>query len=86
MDHQVPVMLVGAAGSGKTVLVSEKLAALSENHVVAKIPFNFYTSSGKRFWIIFSRPDVRLSTLILPGNSHSTEFDMSIFNRVNFPS
>lgn len=40
-----PVMLVGNAGTGKTVLVNDKMADLGEDYVVANIPFNFYTSS-----------------------------------------
>lgn len=38
-------MLVGNAGCGKTVLVTEKLASLSEHFAVTNIAFNFYTSS-----------------------------------------
>ncbi|XP_063983406.1 dynein beta chain, ciliary [Diachasmimorpha longicaudata] len=45
MEEKHPVMLVGGAGCGKTVLVSEKLLQLSENYAVANVPFNFYTSS-----------------------------------------
>ena len=41
-----PVMLVGAAGSGKTVLINDKLASLSEESwVKVNVPFNFYTTS-----------------------------------------
>ncbi|RZF49077.1 hypothetical protein LSTR_LSTR008363 [Laodelphax striatellus] len=45
MENKHPVMLVGNAGCGKTVLVSEKLTSLNENYAVANVPFNFYTSS-----------------------------------------
>jgi dynein heavy chain len=45
MEKKKPVMLVGNAGSGKTVLVQSKLNSLSEDFVVANIPFNFYTTS-----------------------------------------
>ncbi|KAK9702182.1 Dynein heavy chain region D6 P-loop domain [Popillia japonica] len=45
MQDRHPVMLVGAAGCGKTVLVGEKLASLSENYAVTNVPFNFYTTS-----------------------------------------
>jgi len=48
MDHKHPVMLVGSAGCGKTVLMNEKLASLSENYAVTNIPFNYYTTSGNR--------------------------------------
>lgn len=45
MDKRHPVMLVGNAGCGKTVLVNEKLSGLSENYAVTNVPFNFYTTS-----------------------------------------
>ncbi|KOC63714.1 Dynein beta chain, ciliary [Habropoda laboriosa] len=45
MAEKHPVMLVGTAGSGKTVLVAEKLLQLPENYAVSNVPFNFYTSS-----------------------------------------
>lgn len=45
MEKRRPVMLVGNAGCGKTVLVTEKLTSMSETHAVTNIPFNFYTSS-----------------------------------------
>jgi dynein heavy chain len=46
MDNKHPVMLVGSAGCGKTVLMNEKLTSLSDSYAVANIPFNFYTTSG----------------------------------------
>lgn len=46
MDHKHPVMLVGSAGCGKTVLMNEKLTSLSDNYAVTNIPFNYYTTSG----------------------------------------
>ncbi|KAK2575931.1 hypothetical protein KPH14_007294 [Odynerus spinipes] len=45
MPEKHPVMLVGTAGCGKTVLVSEKLLQLTENYAVSNVPFNFYTTS-----------------------------------------
>ncbi|XP_014225178.1 dynein beta chain, ciliary [Trichogramma pretiosum] len=45
MEKKFPVMLVGPAGSGKTVSVAEKLLQLPENFTVTNVPFNFYTSS-----------------------------------------
>ncbi|XP_061081745.1 dynein axonemal heavy chain 11 [Conger conger] len=41
-----PVMLVGNAGVGKTILVSDKVAQLREDYILAKIPFNYYTTSA----------------------------------------
>lgn len=49
MDHliakRVPVMLIGSAGCGKSVIVAEKLTNLSDNYAVTNVPFNFYTTS-----------------------------------------
>ncbi|XP_018562388.1 dynein beta chain, ciliary-like [Anoplophora glabripennis] len=49
LDHLVskkaPVMLVGAAGSGKTVIVADKLNALPDSYLITNVPFNFYTTS-----------------------------------------
>lgn len=45
MSTKTPVMLVGNSGCGKTVLINEKLTSLSENYIIANIPFNFYTTS-----------------------------------------
>lgn len=45
MEKKLPVMLVGNAGCGKTVLINDKLASLSENYAIQNVPFNFYTTS-----------------------------------------
>ena len=45
MEKSRPVMLIGAAGSGKTVLINDKFTALSEDYMVTTIPFNNYTTS-----------------------------------------
>ncbi|VVD05320.1 unnamed protein product [Leptidea sinapis] len=42
---QKPIMLVGSAGSGKTVSVAAKLNSLSENFAITNVPLNFYTTS-----------------------------------------
>ncbi|XP_055509862.1 dynein axonemal heavy chain 17-like [Leucoraja erinacea] len=42
-----PVMLAGNAGTGKSVLMGEKLNALNvEEFVIQAVPFNFYTNSA----------------------------------------
>nr|XP_021499024.1 dynein heavy chain 9, axonemal [Meriones unguiculatus] len=47
MERRRPVMLVGPAGSGKSVLVGAKLASLdSEQYMVKNVPFNYYTTSA----------------------------------------
>ena len=38
-------MLIGLAGSGKTLLVNEKLLSMGEDYIIANVPFNFYYSS-----------------------------------------
>lgn len=40
-----PVMLVGGAGSGKSVIMADKLNTLSARYDVTNVPFNFYTTS-----------------------------------------
>ncbi|XP_052825334.1 dynein beta chain, ciliary isoform X1 [Octopus bimaculoides] len=40
-----PVMLVGTAGSGKSVLMQDKLISLPEAYMTINVPFNFYTTS-----------------------------------------
>ena len=47
MEKKHPVMLVGPPGSGKTVLINDKLSQLSEDYMVTRVPFNFYTTSGE---------------------------------------
>jgi len=44
--QQLPVMLVGPTGSGKSVLVKEKLTSVNRDEVVSvTINFNYYTDS-----------------------------------------
>lgn len=46
IDKKRPVMLVGNAGTGKTVLMGDKLNSLSDDYMVSNVPFNFYTTSA----------------------------------------
>lgn len=51
MDHLLerrrPLMLVGNAGTGKSVLVADKLQSLdTEKYVIKNVPFNYYTTSA----------------------------------------
>ncbi|XP_028422796.1 dynein axonemal heavy chain 9 isoform X2 [Perca flavescens] len=42
-----PVMLVGNAGTGKSVLVGDKLGSLdAEKYMIKNVPFNYYTTSA----------------------------------------
>jgi dynein heavy chain len=46
-EQRRPVMLVGTAGTGKSVLVGAKLASLDpEEYLVKNVPFNYYTTSA----------------------------------------
>ncbi|XP_018352750.1 PREDICTED: dynein heavy chain 9, axonemal-like [Trachymyrmex septentrionalis] len=45
IKKRVPIMLVGGAGSGKSVIMANKLASLGDNYNIANVPFNFYTTS-----------------------------------------
>ncbi|XP_032178864.1 dynein heavy chain 9, axonemal isoform X1 [Mustela erminea] len=47
VQRRRPVMLVGTAGTGKSVLVGTKLASLdAEEYLVKSVPFNYYTTSA----------------------------------------
>uniref|UniRef100_A0A2I2YF97 Dynein axonemal heavy chain 17 n=1 Tax=Gorilla gorilla gorilla TaxID=9595 RepID=A0A2I2YF97_GORGO len=47
MEKSWPVMLVGNAGTGKSVLMGDKLESLNtDNYLVQAVPFNFYTTSA----------------------------------------
>ncbi|XP_044194722.1 dynein heavy chain 9, axonemal isoform X6 [Thunnus albacares] len=47
LEHRRPVMLVGNAGTGKSVLVGDKLGSLdSEKYMIKNVPFNYYTTSA----------------------------------------
>lgn len=56
MGKAWPVMLVGNAGTGKSVLMGDKLESLgTDDYLVQAVPFNFYTTSamlqGRRAWL-----------------------------------
>lgn len=51
MAKRTPVMLIGGAGSGKSVIVADKLTSLPESYSVANLPFNYYTTSGNWYFI-----------------------------------
>uniref|UniRef100_A0A8C5D1B4 Dynein heavy chain 9, axonemal n=1 Tax=Gadus morhua TaxID=8049 RepID=A0A8C5D1B4_GADMO len=47
LEHRRPVMLVGSAGTGKSVLVGDKLGSLDpERYTTKNVPFNYYTTSA----------------------------------------
>ena len=47
LERRRPVMLVGNAGTGKSVLVGDKLSSLdSDKYAIKNVPFNYYTTSA----------------------------------------
>jgi len=47
VDKKKAIMLIGAAGTGKSVIINDKLKSLSNDlYAVANVPLNFYTTSG----------------------------------------
>lgn len=47
LERSRPVMLVGNAGTGKSVIVGDKLSSLDpEEYMVKNVPFNYYTTSA----------------------------------------
>lgn len=45
LSKKRPIMLVGNAGTGKTVLINDRICSLSEDYMIVNVPFNFYTTS-----------------------------------------
>ena len=45
VELSFPVMLIGLAGCGKTLLIGEKLNQMDENYLISSVPFNFYYTS-----------------------------------------
>ncbi|KAJ1334726.1 hypothetical protein BSLG_007881 [Batrachochytrium salamandrivorans] len=44
-DNGKPVLLIGNAGCGKTVLMQDKLNSYSDDRLIVNVPFNFYTTA-----------------------------------------
>nr|CAB3238531.1 dynein beta chain, ciliary-like [Phallusia mammillata] len=44
VEKSRPVMLVGNAGCGKTLLISDTLKKLTDDYMIANVPFNYYTT------------------------------------------
>lgn len=55
IEKSHPLMLIGGAGSGKSVIVAEKLNNLHSNYMVSNVPFNFYTTS-KMLQTVLEKP------------------------------
>lgn len=75
MEKKHPIMLVGPAGSGKTVLVNEKLMGMGENFAICNIPFNFYTTSEMLQKILEKQLEKKAGRNFgPPGNKHLIYF------------
>jgi dynein heavy chain len=47
VDKKMAIMFVGSAGTGKSVIINEKLKSLPNDlYSIASVPLNFYTTSG----------------------------------------
>ena len=47
LETKRPVMLVGNAGCGKTVLAQDKFASMDpDQYLITNVPFNYYTTSA----------------------------------------
>ncbi|XP_053308775.1 dynein axonemal heavy chain 9 [Spea bombifrons] len=47
LENRRPIMLVGNAGTGKSVLVGDKLSSLDpDEYMIKNVPFNYYTTSA----------------------------------------
>ncbi|XP_074871093.1 dynein axonemal heavy chain 9 [Carettochelys insculpta] len=56
LERRRPIMLVGNAGTGKSVLVGDKLSTLdASKYLVKNVPFNYYTSSAM-LQAVFEKP------------------------------
>ena len=70
MEKSWPVMLVGNAGTGKSVLMGDKLDSLStDDYLVQAVPFNFYTTSAMLQGEVEDEPRCSLPGLDTPGHS-----------------
>lgn len=45
VHNRHPIMLIGLAGSGKSVIVADKMKSLPDKYMVTNVSFNFYTTS-----------------------------------------
>ena len=65
-SRQKPVMLVGGAGTAKTTIIQEKLAALPEELMSFNIAFNSFTGSGALQPILEQPLEKKTGTMFAP--------------------
>ncbi len=67
LERRRPVMLVGNAGTGKSVLVGDKLGSLDpEKYAIKNVPFNYYTTSEMLQGVCVFRNTMSLLSSIRP--------------------
>lgn len=70
LPRRIPIMLVGGAGSGKTVIVNGRLTKLPDSYMVTNVPFNFYTTSGmwrsRLSFAVVERSDLSINYFFSP--------------------
>ncbi|XP_032161875.1 dynein heavy chain 11, axonemal isoform X2 [Mustela erminea] len=64
-----PLMLVGNSGVGKTAFVSDTLASLSEDYIVSRVPFNYYTTSAALQRILEKPLEKKAGRIYGPGGN-----------------
>ena len=73
VEKSWPVMLVGNAGTGKSVLMGDKLDSLStDDYLVQAVPFNFYTTSAMLQGEVEDKRGSSRPGLDIPNHSHLT--------------
>lgn len=68
MNNRRPVLLLGGAGCGKTMIVKERLANLGSQYMYANINYNYYTDA-KNLQFIMEQPLIKIGKQFAPpGN------------------
>ncbi|KAJ4456876.1 putative Dynein heavy chain 17; axonemal [Paratrimastix pyriformis] len=74
MDIECPILLLGNAGCGKTMLIKDRLQNLGPNYMYANINYNYYTDA-KSLQFILEQPLVKLGPYFMPpGNKKLVYF------------
>lgn len=80
MGNGRPVMLVGGAGCGKTVLVNDKLLSLRDTTLVTTIPFNHYTTSLMLQGVMESPLEKKAGLFWLEYSGSFCHWNLMLFN------
>nr|XP_060488661.1 dynein axonemal heavy chain 11 isoform X2 [Panthera onca] len=69
LEKGQPLMLVGNAGVGKTAFVGDTLSGLSEDYLVSRVPFNYYTTSATLQRILEKPLEKKAGRIYGPGGN-----------------